>query len=76
MGLVCAPAGAVLTVDLQHLVTEAQAGQSSRGVGLHQLDEDALRGRETEIGISPPALRAGYTRDVMDTQVKQRQNSQ
>lgn len=46
MGLVGAPAGAVLPIDLKHLVPEAQAGQSSRRVGLHQLDEDALGGGE------------------------------
>lgn len=42
MGLVGAPAGAVLAVDLQHLVAEAQACQGARGVGLYQLNENAL----------------------------------
>lgn len=51
MGLVYAPSGAVLPVDLKDLVPEAQPGQGGGGVGLHQLDKHSLRGwtEETEI---------------------------
>lgn len=43
VGLVCAPAGAVLPVDLKDLVAKAQAGQGRGGVRLHQLDKQPLR---------------------------------
>lgn len=43
VGFVHAPASAVLPVDLQDLVAEAQPGQSGGGVGLHQLDKHPLR---------------------------------
>lgn len=43
VGLVCAPAGTVLPVDLKDLVTETQASQGRRGVRLHQLDKQSLR---------------------------------
>lgn len=42
MGLVCAPAGTVLPVDLEDLVPETQASQGGGRVRLHQLDEDPL----------------------------------
>lgn len=55
VALVCAPAGAVLPVDLQDLVPKAQAGQGGGRVGLHQLHketlgEEARRGRVSPLG--------------------------
>lgn len=43
VGLVYAPAGTVLTVDLKDLVPKTQPGQGRGGVGLHQLDKHSLR---------------------------------
>lgn len=42
VGLVHAPAGTVLPVDLKDLVSEAQPGQGRGGVRLHQLDKHSL----------------------------------
>lgn len=46
VGFVHAPPGAVLPIDLQDLIAEAQPGQGGGGVGLHQLDEHPLRERQ------------------------------
>lgn len=43
VGLVYAPAGTVLPVDLKDLVPKTQAGQGRRRVSLHQLDKHSLR---------------------------------
>lgn len=54
VALVCAPAGAVLPVDLQDLVPEAQAGQGGGRVGLHQLHKQTLREEARRGRVSPP----------------------
>lgn len=63
VALVCAPAGAVLPVDLQDLVPEAQAGQGGGRVGLHQLHKQTLGGgSEERTGESTGYRRRGRRR--------------
>lgn len=49
VGLVSAPAGTVLPVDLKNLVPKTQAGQGRGGVSLHQLDKHSLKNKTAKV---------------------------
>lgn len=51
MGLVCAPAGTVLPVDLKELVPKTEACQGGRRVGLDQLDKHSLGHTRVKVSV-------------------------